>query len=135
MNHIEQHSLIGDMQTGAHVGDDSSLDWLCLPRFDSAAVFTALPGTQKHGTGRIAPTSDAAVASPTTAAERRYRGDSLVLEPVWRTLRDTARVTGFMPPRDGMVRVIRTVEDVAGEVPMTSAPRSRPGVSTILARV
>ncbi|MET8181292.1 trehalase-like domain-containing protein, partial [Streptomyces sp. NPDC005336] len=51
---IEQYDLIGDMQTSAHVCDDGSIDWLCLPRFDSSAPFAALLGTEKHGAWRLA---------------------------------------------------------------------------------
>ncbi|WGD39709.1 trehalase-like domain-containing protein [Streptomyces cathayae] len=134
MNRIERYGLIGDMQTRAHAAADGSLDWLCLPRFDSAAVFAALFGTQKHGARHITPTTDAAVVGPTAAAERRHRGDSLVLESGRRTLRGTARVIGFMPPRDRATQVIRIVKGVAGEVPMASTPHPRPGVSTILTR-
>jgi hypothetical protein len=52
---IEQYGLISDMQTSAHVCDDGSIDWLCLPRFDSSAVFAGLLGTHQHGTWQIAP--------------------------------------------------------------------------------
>ncbi|MBW1597200.1 glycoside hydrolase family 15 protein [Streptomyces sp. JJ38] len=131
MNHIEQYGLIGDMQTSAHVSEDGSLDWLCLPRFDSAAVFAAMLGTRQHGAWRIAPTPDAAEPGPVAGAERRYRGDSLVLESVWRTSRGTVRVTDFMPPREGAPQVIRVVEGVSGEVPMASTFRPRPGYGRI----
>ncbi|MEF9902009.1 glycoside hydrolase family 15 protein [Streptomyces sp. P9-A2] len=131
MNHIEQYGLIGDMQTSAHVCDDGSLDWLCLPRSDSAAVFAALLGTQKHGAWRIAPAPDAAAPDPDVRAERRYRDDSLVLESMWRTPRGTVRVTDFMPPRDGAPQVIRIIEGVAGEVPMFSILRPRPGYGRV----
>ncbi|MFF9221855.1 glycoside hydrolase family 15 protein [Streptomyces viridosporus] len=125
---IEQYGLIGDMQTSAHVCDDGSIDWLCLPRFDRPAVFAALLGTQKHGTWRIAPAS---ATGTETAAERRYVGDSLVLEALWHTPTGSVRVTDFMPPRDGAPQVIRIVEGVAGEVPMLSALRPRPGYGRV----
>ncbi|WP_406161830.1 glycoside hydrolase family 15 protein [Streptomyces canus] len=128
---IEQYGLIGDMQTSAHVCDDGSIDWLCLPRFDSPAVFTGLLGTQKHGTWRIAPAAPADRPSSEAVAERRYRGDSLVLESVWRTEAGSVRVRDFMPPRDGAPQVIRIVEGLTGEVSMISAMRPRPGYGSV----
>ncbi|MEV8424531.1 glycoside hydrolase family 15 protein [Streptomyces niveus] len=128
---IEQYGLIGDMQTSAHVCDDGSIDWLCLPRFDSPAVFAGLLGTQKHGTWQIAPASPAGRSSAGAVAERRYRGDSLVLESVWHTPTGSARVLDFMPPRGGAPQVIRIVEGLAGEVPMVSAMRPRPGYGSV----
>ncbi|WP_078625674.1 glycoside hydrolase family 15 protein [Streptomyces iakyrus] len=129
---IEQYGLIGDMQTSAHVCDDGSIDWLCLPRFDSPAVFASLLGTQKHGTWRIAPAAHAADRSGSeVVAERRYCGDSLVLESVWRTPVGSVRVLDFMPPRDGAPQVIRIVEGLAGEVVMVSAMRPRPGYGSV----
>src|SRR4051812_25363219 len=105
---IEQYGLIGDMQTSAHVCDDGSIDWLCLPRFDSPAVFAGLLGTQKHGTWQIAPASPPPGRSGSEAeAKRRYCGDSLVLESVWRIPTGSVRVLDFMPPRDGAPQVIR----------------------------
>ena len=52
---IEDYALIGDMQSAALVSRDGSVDWLCLPRFDSPACFAALLGTDRHGHWRIAP--------------------------------------------------------------------------------
>ncbi|MFC1408393.1 glycoside hydrolase family 15 protein [Streptacidiphilus sp. N1-12] len=123
---IEDYALIGDMQTAALVSRDGSVDWLCLPRFDSPAVFAGLLGTDEHGFWRIGPadpvpeqpvvpplplptgfdsTGEFRALPPTAAApaqpatRRRYRGDSLILEQEWDTPRGTVRVIDFMPPR------------------------------------
>src|SRR5690606_13935437 len=106
---IEQYGLIGDMQTSAHVCDDGSIDWLCLPRFDSPAPFAALLGSEEHGAWRIAPAA-AYQEGAAASAERRYLGESLVLETVWRTFSGSVTVTDFMPPRNGAPQVIRIVE-------------------------
>ncbi len=71
---IEDYGLIGDMESAALVGRDGSIDWLCVPRFDSAAIFAALLGTQEHGHWRLGPTSGG------PATRRRYRPETLVLE-------------------------------------------------------
>ncbi|MFB6940767.1 glycoside hydrolase family 15 protein [Streptomyces sp. NPDC060286] len=128
---IEQYGLIGDMQTSAHVCDDGSIDWLCLPRFASPAVFAGLLGTQKHGSWQIAPALPVGRSNAGAVTERRYRGDSLVLESVWRTPTGSAQVLDFMPPRDGAPQVIRIVEGVTGEVQMVSAMRPRPGYGSV----
>ncbi|OIK03890.1 glycoside hydrolase family 15 protein [Streptomyces monashensis] len=121
---IEDYALIGDMQTAALVCRDGTVDWLCLPRFDSHAVFAGLLGTEEHGVWRLGP-AHAADATPPVAARRSYRGDSLILESEWDTPRGTVRVTDFMPPRDGAPQLIRIVEGVTGRVPMRSALRMR----------
>ncbi|WP_326655143.1 MULTISPECIES: glycoside hydrolase family 15 protein [unclassified Streptomyces] len=121
---IEDYALIGDMQTAALVCRDGSADWLCLPRFDSHAIFAGLLGTEEHGFWRLGP-AHAAGAKPPNADRRRYRGDSLILESEWDTPRGTVRVTDFMPPRDGAPQLIRIVEGVSGRVPMRSALRMR----------
>ncbi|MCX4810030.1 MULTISPECIES: glycoside hydrolase family 15 protein [unclassified Streptomyces] len=121
---IEDYALIGDMQTAALVCRDGTVDWLCLPRFDSHAIFAGLLGTEEHGFWRLGP-AHASDAQPPTAARRGYRGDSLILESEWDTPRGTVRVTDFMPPRDGAPQLIRIVEGVSGRVPMRSALRMR----------
>lgn len=121
---IEDYALIGDMQTAALVCRDGTVDWLCLPRFDSHAVFAALLGTEEHGFWRLGPEHAADDAAP-TATRRRYRGDSLILESEWDTPRGTVRVTDFMPPRDGAPQLIRIVEGISGRVPVRSALRMR----------
>ncbi|MBL1099856.1 glycoside hydrolase family 15 protein [Streptomyces coffeae] len=121
---IEDYALIGDMQTAALVCRDGTVDWLCLPRFDSHAVFAGLLGTEEHGFWRLGP-AHASDSEPPAADRRRYRGDSLVLESEWDTPRGTVRVIDFMPPRDGAPQLIRIVEGVSGRVPMRSALRMR----------
>ncbi len=112
MSLIEDYAVIGDTQTAALVGLDGSIDWLCLPRFDSGACFAALLGTVDNGRWRIAP------ATEVTATRRRYRGDSLVLETEFTTPAGVVRLVDCMPPRDALPDVIRLVEGVSGAVPM-----------------
>ncbi|UNZ06847.1 Trehalase [Streptomyces rimosus subsp. rimosus] len=122
---IEDYALIGDMQTAALVCRDGTVDWLCLPRFDSPAVFAGLLGTEENGFWRMGP-AHGPEGAPVPADRRRYRGDSLVLESEWDTPRGTVRVIDFMPPReDATPQLIRIVEGVSGRVPMRSALRMR----------
>ena len=79
-----------------------SLDWLCLPRFDSPACFASLLGDEHNGAWRIAPVT----RSGGSEVSRRYRGDTLVLETRWQTPGGVAKVTDFMPPRDGRFPVL-----------------------------
>ncbi|WP_405568667.1 glycoside hydrolase family 15 protein [Streptomyces sp. NBC_01167] len=116
---IEDYALIGDLQTAALVGTDGSIDWLCLPRFDSAACFAAILGDKDNGHWRMAP-EDAG-----TCTRRGYVGDSLVLESVWETRTGTVKIIDFMPQRDATPDVMRIVECVSGRVEMTSTLRLR----------
>ncbi|WP_206501724.1 glycoside hydrolase family 15 protein [Streptomyces chrestomyceticus] len=116
---IEDYALIGDLQTAALVGRNGSVDWLCLPHFDSAACFAALLGDQENGHWLLAP------ADPDARPERSYRGDSLVLDTVWHTPTGSVRVTDFMPQRDRAPDVVRIVEGLEGDVPMEGVLRLR----------
>jgi GH15 family glucan-1,4-alpha-glucosidase len=109
---IEDYALIGDTHTGALVGLDGSMDWLCLPRFDSAACFAALLGDAKNGRWRLAP------RGAERAVRRRYRGDSLILETEFETDDGAVRLIDFMRIRDEACRVVRIVEGIRGRVPM-----------------
>ncbi|GAA2077450.1 glycoside hydrolase family 15 protein [Streptomyces albiaxialis] len=126
---IEDFALVGDMRTAALVSRYGSVDWLCLPRFDSPAVFAGLLGADEHGSWRLAPA--ACVAGRRPAARRRYRGDSLVLEQEWDTPEGSVRVTDFMPPRgrsgspDGAPCVVRVVDGLSGTVRMRSVLETR----------
>ncbi|MFF9911222.1 glycoside hydrolase family 15 protein [Streptomyces sp. NPDC013457] len=116
---IDDYALIGDLQTAALVGRDGSIDWLCLPRFDSAACFAALLGDEDNGHWRIAP------KGATTCTTRGYAGDSLVLETYWETRTGTVKVVDFMPQRDTAPDVMRIVEGVSGTVEMSAVLRLR----------
>ncbi|MFD5079630.1 glycoside hydrolase family 15 protein [Streptomyces sp. NPDC058371] len=120
---IEDYALIGDMQTATLVCRDGTADWLCLPRFDSSAVFAGLLGTEEHGSWRLGPVCDTNETQP-PSTRRRYRGESLILEMEWDTPTGTVRIIDFMPPRDGHApQLIRIVEGVSGYVAMQSALR------------
>ncbi|MFE7573907.1 glycoside hydrolase family 15 protein [Streptomyces sp. NPDC057521] len=116
---IEDYALIGDLQTAALVGKNGSVDWLCLPRFDSGACFAALLGDEDNGHWRIAP------KGADTCTRRGYVGDSLVLETYWETRTGTVKVIDFMPQRDKEPDVMRIVEGVSGTVEMASVIRLR----------
>ncbi len=107
---IEDYALLGDLQTAALVGRDGSVDWLCLPRFDSGACFAALLGDERNGRWLLAPTDEGARAT------RRYLDDTLVLETMWETDAGTVRVLDFMPPRGEAPDVVRIIEGVSGRV-------------------
>jgi GH15 family glucan-1,4-alpha-glucosidase len=109
---IEDYALIGDTETAALVCRDGSIDWLCLPRFDSGACFAALLGTEKHGRWMIAP------AGGIRRTRRRYREGTLVLETVFETEDGSVALIDFMPPRDRRLDVVRIVEGRGGRVPM-----------------
>jgi GH15 family glucan-1,4-alpha-glucosidase len=112
---IEDYALIGNTYTAALVGRDGSIDWLCMPRFDSGACFAALLGTPENGRWLIAP--DAEVAT----VRRRYRGDTLVLETEFELAGgERVAIIDFMPicERDGRIDLIRIVEGRRGAVPM-----------------
>jgi GH15 family glucan-1,4-alpha-glucosidase len=111
---IEDYALIGDTCTAALVGRDGSIDWLCLPRFDSPAVFARLLGTEENGFFRIAPAGGAGVV------RRRYRDDTLVLETAFETDRGRVTLVDFMPPGDPRrpLRLVRLVRGDGGTVPM-----------------
>lgn len=110
---IEDYALIGDLLTAALVGRDGAVDWLCLPDFDSPACFAALLGGRQAGSWQLAP------AEGGSAARRRYRDDSLILETEWDTEDGCVRLIDFMPLRDEAADVVRIVEGVSGTVPMT----------------
>jgi GH15 family glucan-1,4-alpha-glucosidase len=109
---LEDYALIGDCQTAALVGRDGSIDWLCLPRFDSGACFAALLGKPEHGRWQIAP------AGEVRQTRRRYRPDTLVLETDFETETGAVILIDFMPLRAKLPVVVRLVEGKRGQVPM-----------------
>jgi GH15 family glucan-1,4-alpha-glucosidase len=108
---IEDYALIGDRETAALVSREGSVDWLCVPRFDSGACFAALLGEPRHGRWSLAP------AGP-TRSQRHYRADTLVLETEHETADGAVAVIDFMPIRDQVPHLIRIVEGRRGRVPM-----------------
>ncbi len=109
---IEDYAMIGDTETAALVGRDGSIDWLCLPRFDSGSCFAKLLGDQRHGRWQIF------ADEPVTSHVRRYRSGTMVLETEITTDSGVIQVIDFMPPRHHHPRVVRIVRGVEGEVEM-----------------
>src|SRR6476661_7923178 len=112
MARIEDYAVVGDLHTGALVSNEGSIDWLCLPRFDSPACFNALLDTPDSGRWLLAPEGGG------SCTRRSYRDGSLILDTEWETPDGTVRVTDFMPPRDSVADIVRIVEGVSGTVKM-----------------
>jgi GH15 family glucan-1,4-alpha-glucosidase len=109
---LEDYGFIGDTHTGALIGINGSIDWLCTPRFDSDACFAALLGSEKNGSWRISP------KQPAHRVSHAYRGETLVLETIFEGETGTVRLIDFMPPRGRYRDVVRIVEGVRGCVDM-----------------
>ncbi|GAB2996906.1 glycoside hydrolase family 15 protein [Saccharothrix stipae] len=114
---IEDYALLSDLRTAALVGRDGSIDWLCMPRFDSPSCFSRLLGTEDDGHWRIAPTGEV------VSVRRSYRDGSLVLETEFETVDGVVRLIDTMPPEqddwDADTRVVRVLEGVSGQVEMS----------------
>ena len=109
---IEDYALLGDLQSAALVNREGRIDWLCLPRFDSAACFASLLGTEENGHWTLQPEGEF------RPARRAYRGDTLVLETDLETADGVVRLIDFMPPRETKPDVVRIVEGLRGRVEM-----------------
>jgi GH15 family glucan-1,4-alpha-glucosidase len=109
---IQDYALIGDCETAALVGRDGSIDWLCVPRFDSNACFAALLGSPEHGRWLLAP------STPIRQIQRQYRKDTLILETAFETDDGAVTVIDFMPPRSQQLDLVRMVVGQHGQVAM-----------------
>ena len=125
---IESYGFIGNMVSGALVGRDGSIDWLCLPRFDSDACFAALLGTSEHGRWLIAPEGEV------RRTRRRYRPGTAILETTFETDAGEVLVIDFMPRSDDAehVDLIRIVQGVRGEVRMRTELIVRFGYGSVV---
>ena len=123
---IEDYALIGNCESAALVGRDGSIDWMGLPRFDSAAVFASLLGTAENGHWQIVP------AVPVIAVSRRYREGTLVLETRFDTADGTVLLIDAMGRREGHGDLVRLVRAESGTVPMKMEIVLRPGYGAIV---
>lgn len=109
---LECYGFISDLHTCALIGLNGSIDWLCVPRGDSNAVFAALLGDEKNGCWRIAP------REPAIRSGHEYRKDTLILETEFETREGVVRVIDCMPPDGSSRDIVRIVEGVRGTVAM-----------------
>jgi GH15 family glucan-1,4-alpha-glucosidase len=110
---IEDYAVIGNCETAALVGRDGSIDWLCLPRFDSAACFSALLGNESHGRWLMGPDTEA-------RSSRRYRHGSMILDTVFETSCGAVMVTDCMSRGHGACDVLRRITGLRGTMAMRS---------------
>ncbi len=111
---IEDYALLGDCRGSALVDRLGSLDWLCLPRFDSGACCAALLGDERHGSWQIAPVAEIVDVS------RRYLNGTLVLETDFVTSTGVVRLIDFMPPQTSESNVFRLIECLEGHAELES---------------
>ena len=123
---IEDYALVSDLHTGALISRRGSIDWLCLPRFDSPSVFGALLGTEDHGRWLLAPAGNAAVT------RRSYLGATFILQTLWSTDTGSVLVTEFMPVGDRRASIVRRVEGISGTVLMRQELEIRFSYGTVL---
>ncbi|MFP3464937.1 glycoside hydrolase family 15 protein [Leifsonia sp. SIMBA_070] len=123
---IEDYALISDCFTGALVGKDGSIDWLCLPRYDSRSMFGALLGTEDHGRWLVAPSDASAIST------RQYEKDTMILVTRWVTPTGEVEVTDLMPMDDHRADIIRRVRGVSGKVRMQQDLRIRFGYASAI---
>ena len=107
---IEDYAIVGNCKTAALIGRDGSIDWLCWPRFDSAACFAALLGTPGNGRWLLAPNS------PPLEVTRRYLPGTLILETEFQVETGSAAIVDFMPPLDAAADLVRIVIGRSGQV-------------------
>jgi glucoamylase len=112
---VEDYALIGDRRTAALVGRDGTIDWLCLPRFDSPACFAALLGDSGNGHWQIAPQGEAGAAITVT---RSYREDTMVLETIFTTPHGSVALIDFLATNQENPRLVRLVQGRSGHVTM-----------------
>ncbi|MEV8039617.1 glycoside hydrolase family 15 protein [Arthrobacter sp. NPDC080082] len=112
MARIEDYAMVGDLHTAALISTEGSIDWLCLPQFDSPACFSALLDTPEAGRWLLAP------AGGGECTRRKYRKNTLILETEWETPEGKAKVIDFMSPRDGAADIVRIVVGIRGSVRM-----------------
>ncbi len=115
---IEDYAMIGDRRTAALVGANGSVDWLCLPNFDSAACLAGLLGSDEHGHWQLVPDGQ-------YATERRYVGSSAVLETTFTTSDGVVTLTDLMPRNDNRADLVRKLKGVRGTVRMRHEWRVR----------
>jgi GH15 family glucan-1,4-alpha-glucosidase len=126
-SHIEDYALLSNLNTAALVSRSGSVDWLGMPRFDSASIFSALLGTVEHGRWLLAPNQPDAVV-----LNRRYADSTFVLRTIWQTPTGRVLVTDLMPVGEGKSSLMRRVTGVSGTVPMFHELRIRPRYATIM---
>jgi len=119
MPKIEAYAMVGDLQTAALVSTAGSVDWLCLPRFDSPAAFAALLGDEERGHWTLGP------AAGGTCTARQYAGKTLVLETDWVSSEGKVRVIDFMTRPEETPHLVRIAVGLDGAVAMRSVLRLR----------
>jgi GH15 family glucan-1,4-alpha-glucosidase len=123
---IEDYALISDCFTGALVGRDGSIDWLCLPRYDSQSMFGALLGNEDHGRWLLAP------VDATATSTRSYDGDTMILVTRWTTAEGEVEVIDAMPMGDTRADIVRRVRGIRGSVRMRQDLRIRFGYASAI---
>lgn len=123
---LEDYALLSDTHTAALLSRHGSIDWLCLPRFDSQAAFSALLGDESDGHWLIEVPGGEVI-------QWGYIEDTFITETIWESPTGKVKVTDFMPvaisgyelgPQE-ITDLVRMVECLEGEVEIRNVVRLR----------
>lgn len=123
---IEDYALISDCYTAALVGRYGSIDWLCMPHYDSASMFGALLGSADNGRWLLRPFDKNATAT------RQYDGPTFILTTRWVCEDGEVEVVDFMPRNNKRADLVRRVRGIRGTVTLREDVRIRFGYSTAM---
>lgn len=129
---IEEYGFVSDLRTGALISREGSIDWLCVPRFDSESVFGALVGNKNHGRWLLEPSHEDEETSVRPEVHRRYRPSTFILETRWTTQSGEVLVTEFMPIGGNGNFLVRRIQGLRGQVLMRQELELRFGYGKIV---
>ncbi|MEE8663282.1 MAG: glycoside hydrolase family 15 protein [Acetobacter sp.] len=121
---IEDYALIGNARSAALIHRKGTIEWLCMPRFDSEALMASLLGSSENGCWKFC------ASDPAARYSRRYLPDTMVLETTIETDTGCAVILDFMPPpAEGrrLFELVRIIKGIHGYIDLETEMKIRCG--------